>query len=250
MKLVRCWSSREIATPSCGLWIASLRIRRSAANSGCRGQELARVRHDPVRSLARLYRALVPLVKTATVPEPAAGAALRVLHIHSGNLYGGVETVLTTLAKSRAECRGMESSFALCFDGRLSDELEAIGAAVYRLNPVRFSRPWTVWQARRRLVRLLASKKFDVAVCHGCWGYALAAGTLKRHRVPVAFWLHDIPSGTHWLERLASRWSPDLVLANSHFTAGLAPKLFPGAGCSAILSVDAGNGTGRSADGT
>ena len=53
--------------------------------------------------------------------------ALRVLHVHSGNLYGGVETFLTTLARDAAAAPRMTSSFALCFEGRLSNELRAHG---------------------------------------------------------------------------------------------------------------------------
>ena len=49
--------------------------------------------------------------------------SLRVLHIHSGNLYGGGETVLNTLVRCRALSPAMEHHFALCFDGLLSSEL-------------------------------------------------------------------------------------------------------------------------------
>ena len=41
---------------------------------------------------------------------------MRVLHINAGNLYGGVETLLVTLARFRVLCPGMDPSFALCFD--------------------------------------------------------------------------------------------------------------------------------------
>ena len=44
--------------------------------------------------------------------------AISVLHVHSGNLYGGVETFLTTLAREAAVTPRMTSSFALCFEGR------------------------------------------------------------------------------------------------------------------------------------
>jgi len=45
---------------------------------------------------------------------------MRILHVHSGNLYGGVETVLTTLARRQDVCPDLQQQFALCFEGRLS----------------------------------------------------------------------------------------------------------------------------------
>src|SRR5579863_1214479 len=55
---------------------------------------------------------------------------MRVMHIVSGRLFGGVETLLVTLARSRDLCPAMDPEFALCFDGRLSEELGASGVAV------------------------------------------------------------------------------------------------------------------------
>ena len=52
---------------------------------------------------------------------------IRLLHVHSGNLYGGIETLLVTLVRA-AETGELESRFALCFDNRLSTELHAAGA--------------------------------------------------------------------------------------------------------------------------
>src|SRR5947208_3625713 len=75
---------------------------------------------------------------------------MRVLHVTTGNLYGGVETCLMTLARSRGLCPEMEPSFAVCFRGRLWDELTAAGVPVYQLRPTRVSRPWTVLRARGR----------------------------------------------------------------------------------------------------
>jgi glycosyltransferase involved in cell wall biosynthesis len=37
--------------------------------------------------------------------------------------------------------------------------------------------------------------------------------------VPLAFWAHDAWSGRHWTEQWARRTPPDLVIANSRFTA-------------------------------
>src|SRR5262249_57437131 len=94
---------------------------------------------------------------------------LRVLHLTAGNLYGGVETLLTTLARLRHLAPEMEPEFGLCFRGRLWDELTAAGVPVHDLGPVRISRPYTVQEARGRLKRVLAAAQPDVVVVHSSW---------------------------------------------------------------------------------
>jgi glycosyltransferase involved in cell wall biosynthesis len=150
------------------------------------------------------------------------------LHINAGNLYGGIETLLLTLARQRELCPGVAPRFALFFEGRHSRELRDAGVPVDVLGAVRVSRPWTAWRARRRLRRLLAESPVDVVVTHGCWNHALAAPEARRRKVPVVFWGHMIESGTHWVQRWASWSPPDLVLANSRVTRdSVRANLFP-----------------------
>ena len=42
--------------------------------------------------------------------------SLKVLHIYSGNRFGGAENYLLTLARNKDLCPQMEHSFALCFE--------------------------------------------------------------------------------------------------------------------------------------
>lgn len=172
----------------------------------------------------------------------AGRAPLRVLHVHSGNLYGGVETFLTTLARNAAIAPRMTSEFALCFEGRLSDELRALGHPPRVLGKVRLSRPPTVWRARWALASLLASQHVDVVVCHQAWPYAIFGPTIRRAGVPLVFWLHTGGNGRHWLERWARRVRPDLAVANSRFTTAQLARWFPRAPVETIhypLALDA-----------
>lgn len=161
--------------------------------------------------------------------EPVANDAkeFRVLQIYSGNLYGGIETLLVTLAKSRSLFPMIERYFAICFPGRLRDELLAAGAPVYDLGPVRFSRPWTVFRARARLSRLLRDIHFDAAMTHACWSHTVFAPTIRHEGVRLVHGIHDQLTGKHWTERLAGRTPPDMVIANSHFSAGHGRTVFP-----------------------
>ncbi|HEY6360410.1 MAG TPA: glycosyltransferase, partial [Vicinamibacterales bacterium] len=154
---------------------------------------------------------------------------LRVLHVHSGNLYGGVETFLTTLAHDTAIRPSMASSFALCFEGRFSDELRGYGHVPHMLGAVRASRPHTVWRARRALARLLAGRRFDVVVCHEAWSHAMFGPTIRSSGLPLVFWRHTAGNDRHWLERWARRLVPDLAVSNSRFTAESLSRLFPNA---------------------
>jgi hypothetical protein len=78
---------------------------------------------------------------------------MRVLHVAAGNLYGGVERILEEIA--RHGTAASQHEFALSFEGRLSGGLDAAGATRHDLGAVRFSRPLSVWRARRRLRRVL-----------------------------------------------------------------------------------------------
>lgn len=152
---------------------------------------------------------------------------MRVLHLYAGNLYGGIERLLVTMARYAGLCPSLQPSFLLCFEGRLADELRACGATVHMSGPVRLSRPWTVWRARQRFGRLLERHPFDAVVCHACWSHVVFAPVVRSRGLPLVFWAHDMLTGRHWLERWARRIDPHLVLTNSRFTQGTVPTLFP-----------------------
>jgi glycosyltransferase involved in cell wall biosynthesis len=145
---------------------------------------------------------------------------VRVLHVIGGKLYGGVETLLATLARLRHLCPGMEPEFAVCYDGRLANELQAAGVPVHLIGSARLSRPWTTWRARRRLRSLLERERFDLVICHMAWSMALFGGTARKLGSKLAFWAHGFQSGENVLERMARRVNPDLVISNSRSTAG------------------------------
>lgn len=153
---------------------------------------------------------------------------MKVLHLCAGNLYGGVETLLVTLARCRDLCPDMRPHFGLCFAGRLRDELTAAGVPVHDLGAVRVSRPWTVIRARWRLKRLLKSERFDAAVAHMSWPHALFAPVVRVARVRLAHAVHGEVDRRHWLNRWAARTRPDVALANSAFIAANAAGWFPG----------------------
>lgn len=152
---------------------------------------------------------------------------MRVLHAYSGNLFGGVETMLVTLARHRDLCPAMETHVALCFAGRLSDALRTAGIPVHLVGPVRLRRPWTVLQARQRLRECLRRWQFDVVICHAAWSHAIFGPVVRAMHRPLVFWLHGATTGQHGLERWARRTQPDLALCNSRYTAGTLVNMYP-----------------------
>ena len=171
---------------------------------------------------------------------------MRALHVHSGNLYGGVETILRTIARRQADVPTTRHSFALCFPGRCADELAAAGASVTQLGAARVRAPWTVLAARRRLTALLRAEQPDVIVTHAPWPHALFAPVARRCRVPIVSYLHTAAGGRHWLERWARRTPPDLVICVSHFVASTSHRLFPGVRAEVLYSpVEQPDGNSR-----
>jgi glycosyltransferase involved in cell wall biosynthesis len=153
---------------------------------------------------------------------------MRVLHISSGNLFGGIETYLLTLARLRDLCPQMEPEFALCFAGRLNEELRTNNAQVHLLGSVRARYPWTVSSARARLRKLLRERRYDAVVCHSTWPQAMFGAVVRRAHLPLVFYLHSAVENRHWVDRWAARVIPDYVICNSLYTQATLPKIYPG----------------------
>ena len=153
---------------------------------------------------------------------------MRVLHVYSGNLFGGVEAMLLALARVPAKDTGVDHEFALSFDERLASELRALGRPVHLLGPVRLSRPATALAGRQALASILRARGIDRVICHAPWSLGIFGGAVRRSAVPLVFWAHDVMTGRHVVERLARRVRPDLVICNSAFTECSRPKLFDG----------------------
>jgi glycosyltransferase involved in cell wall biosynthesis len=154
---------------------------------------------------------------------------MRVLHINAGNLYGGIEVLLVTLARFGSLCPGMESHFAVCFEGRFSSELRELGVPVEVAGGVRARAFWTVWRARRRFREILCRGGYDAVICHGAWIHSILGPAARNAGIRIVFWLHDPPHPrVNWLERWANTLEPDLMICNSRYTQEGSGDLFPG----------------------
>jgi glycosyltransferase involved in cell wall biosynthesis len=151
---------------------------------------------------------------------------MNVLHVHSGNLMGGVERMLETLAPATSGKNPITSSFALSFDGAVSEALRAAGAEVHTVGAVQARRPDSVVRARRALRQTLDRRAWDLACVHSSWSQAIFGPEIRRGGLPLVRWLHAPQPGPPWLERWAARSPAALVLCNSIYThAGARSRL-------------------------
>jgi glycosyltransferase involved in cell wall biosynthesis len=159
----------------------------------------------------------------------AEAGRVKVLHAYAGNLYGGVERLLTTMAQLRGRYPEVEPHYAPCFAGRSSEELEAEGVPVHVLGAVRSRNPLTILRARRALSALIRREKIDVVICHLAWAQAILGPAVRRAGAVQVLWMHDPPGERlHWIDRWARRTRPDFVICNSRFTMQRLGRFYPG----------------------
>ncbi|MEA2488742.1 MAG: hypothetical protein QOH21_534 [Acidobacteriota bacterium] len=154
---------------------------------------------------------------------------MKVLHLASGRLYGGIERLLVTLAESADAAGTLVFEFALASDGRLAEELRDRAATVHALGDVRLSRPASVVRARQKLRTLLRQGGYAAVICHAPWSHAIFGSAGRAAGAACVLWQHDRAEGKSLVERAAKSVRADLVVCNSRWTAQTAAVLQPGA---------------------
>jgi glycosyltransferase involved in cell wall biosynthesis len=147
-----------------------------------------------------------------------------VLHVAAGNMYGGIERLLVTLAS--ATHPAMRQEVVIAFGGRFDRELQDAGVAVHRLPSPRASRPLAVWRARRAFMAVQAKASPEVAIFHSAWPHAMFASTARAGGARIGFWQHAPVATPAWPDRWARFVRPDFTVFNSQFTQ--ARPAFPG----------------------
>jgi glycosyltransferase involved in cell wall biosynthesis len=151
---------------------------------------------------------------------------IRVLHIAQGRAFGGVEAMLTSIARLEWQTPEVGHEFALCWNTRCADELQAAGARLHLLGEARVRNPLSLIRSRRALRNLLSRQHYDVVVCHLAWAHAVFGPTVEHANLPLVFWLHGDTTGRHWLERWGAMTTPDLAICSSKFVASALPAMF------------------------
>jgi len=161
-----------------------------------------------------------PTPRPASEPLPSLSG---VLHVYTGNRYGGIETTLATMGRSPI-FRGQ--TYALLSQGRLFEELSEAGADVVEIGPFRARLPWQARGVRERLRRILVDRAIHTVVAHMSIPYALVAPVVGDRA--LVYYVHEFHLGRHWSEYWARHSRrPDAVIAGSAFEATSVPALFP-----------------------
>ena len=152
-----------------------------------------------------------------------SGPFAGVLHIYAGNLSGGIESMLTTMARSPAFAG---QTYALFHQGRLFADLEAAGADVVFVGPFRASRPWQAIGLRRRLRAVLGERDIHTVITHMAIPHALAASVVGERL--LVYFAHERHRGTHWSERWGKlARTPDAIFTGSETVARTTSTMFP-----------------------
>src|SRR3954454_309149 len=105
---------------------------------------------------------------------------MHILHIYSGNLYGGVESNLLTLAVCSKGFPDFQQDFALCYQDRLWMELSSVGATLHDLGKTNWRFPNSIISARTRLENLLQTGRYDTVICHSPWTLGIFGPIVRR----------------------------------------------------------------------
>jgi glycosyltransferase involved in cell wall biosynthesis len=151
---------------------------------------------------------------------------LQVLHLHSGNMIGGIETVQLSIADYASVTPKVSHSFALTFDRQLAASLRAAKVPVHLLPAVRLRHLPSIYQSRRQLRALLKESSFDIVVAHSPWAQTIFGSVMREAGIPVAFWVHGAFDG-HWLQTLASFSVPTFAICNSEYTQSTLARCYP-----------------------
>lgn len=152
---------------------------------------------------------------------------MKILHVSSGHIYGGIETVLISLARTAATCADLEHHFALCFEGRLSKELRALDTHLFMLGEVQLSRPFSVHKGLRALRSAIKRSECDIVICHGPYSMVFFAAAVRASRIPLVMWVHGARARRRWMNWLVGRTPPDLAICNSQYTHEVFSELYP-----------------------
>lgn len=154
-----------------------------------------------------------------------SGRPLRVLHLHSGNMMGGIESILLTLAECADLAPNLHQEFALTFDSSLAAQLRSKQVRVNLLPQVRLRHLPSIYQSRRQLRMLLDDSNFDIVISHAPWIQLIFADVVRQHRIPLVHWMHG-PYNGHWLQKLASFQEPDFAICNSQWTQSTLDRFY------------------------
>jgi glycosyltransferase involved in cell wall biosynthesis len=137
----------------------------------------------------------------------------RVLHVGTGNLFGGVENIMLSIARLSVSGAGRHA-FAYCYEGRFAEELRLSGAKIIRYPDYRYRNPFSLIHARSRFSNLLDVDSYEAVVFYAPWTYGALSGVANARGLKTVFWAMSY-SGKSILNKFMKWKRPDILLACS-----------------------------------
>jgi len=150
--------------------------------------------------------AIAELRPTAHETASTARRPLRVCHVSLTLKTGGLERILTDIARHHDASESVPEFLAIREVGRFADEIRRTGCPVHLLRPA--GRIGLV----RQMVRLFRAGRFDVVHTHNTYPHLYASLAARLAGVPVVVnTRHGQRAGHGWKSRTQFRWASHLV---------------------------------------
>lgn len=143
---------------------------------------------------------------------------IKVIHFGAGNLFGGVEVMLITMAKYQQQCPRLDQSFAFFFDGKVANRIQKHGCRVKLFPETKIKNIFNVLRTQKAIRDHLISERPDLVVVHGQWVHFIVAGVAKNLGIKLAHWSHDPPTNRNLVDWYIKYKKPDFFICNSEYT--------------------------------
>ena len=150
--------------------------------------------------------AIAQLRPTALETASTAARPLRVCHVSLTLKTGGLERILTDIARHHDSVETVPVFLAMREVGRFADEIRRTGCPVHLLQPA--GRIGQISQ----MVRLFREGRFDVVHTHNTYPHLYASLAARLAGVPVVVnTRHGQRAGHGWKSRTQFRWASHLI---------------------------------------
>jgi glycosyltransferase involved in cell wall biosynthesis len=155
------------------------------------------------------------VIKTIALEETGT-----ILHVSAGKTFGGVERMLMAFASSSFANKQYQHRFALCFEGLLTESLRKANVKPVIFGPARRLDFFHRFVAGKKLESTIKKESAKAVIFHGDWVFDLFGSTARKCGLKLIKMLHNVSSDGHFIWKWSKAFSPpDLVIANSSFTA-------------------------------
>ncbi len=144
-----------------------------------------------------------PIIKNAVI---TAARPLRVCHVSLTLKTGGLERILTDIARHHDPAASVPEFLAIREVGRFAEEIRRTGCPVHLLRPA--GRIGLV----RQMAKIFRAGRFDVVHTHNTYPHLYASLAARLAGVPVVVnTRHGQRAGHGWKSRTQFRWASHLV---------------------------------------